>query len=214
LTGKALQQDSERERIRRAVFDLSLERGLAGLPLEDVLARAGCDRDAFEVNYTDLEHCFCELLQEMADEYVERVRSAARAQSGWRNEIRAAAWEITHFFLTDQRRSLFMMVAMLTAGERADLIRFQAMNEMISLIDRGRQELDDPDSLTRATAEGIAGTVYIQLQQVVATGRNNQEVAKKLIPELMHTVVLPYCGEDAAREELSIRVPRLNAATP
>jgi AcrR family transcriptional regulator len=210
--GDPLNESTERERIRRAVFDLSLERGLAGLPLEEVLERACCDRNAFESNYSDLEDCFCELLQEMADEYLNRVRSAARAESGWRNEIRAAAWEITRFFLRDRRRSVFMMVAMLTAGDRADVIRFQAMNEMISLIDGGRSELEDPDSLTRATAEGIAGAMYMQLQRVVATDRNNQEVAAELLPKLMHTVVLPYCGEEAAREELSIPVPRLDTA--
>ena len=184
-----------------------------GAPTRGSAGASRCDRDAFESNYSDLEDCFCELLQEMADEYVDWVRSAARAESGWRNEIRAAAREITRFFLSDRRRSLFMMVAMLTAGDRADVIRFQAMNEMISLIDGGRRELEDPDSLTRATAEGIAGAMYMQLQRVVATDRNTQEVAAELLPQLMHTVVLPYCGAEAAKEELSIPVPRLDTAT-
>ena len=73
------------------------------------------------------------------------------------------------------------------------------------MIDAGRRELDDPESLTPATAESVGGAIFLRMRQVIddeGTDRLNE-----LLPELMYMAVLPYLGPEVAAEELKMPPP-------
>jgi hypothetical protein len=114
------------------------------------------------------------------------------------------------FLREDPERARMMTVDVLSAGERVQLVRDQGMQGLIELIDQGRQELADPDSMSRATAEGIGGAIYHRMHLAIAADRCASLEA--MVPELMYNVVLPYLGTDAALRELAIPPPsrRLN----
>jgi AcrR family transcriptional regulator len=196
-----------RERLKAAVFELCAERGYVALDVETVTQRAGVELADWTRLYGDLEGCACEMLDEIRDEFVREVATAALQQDSWRDQMRAAAYAMLRWFLADIPRAHFVMIESWSIGERAVLIREEGMDAMISLIDIGRSELEDPESLTRATAEAVAGTVFNRMQRIIASGPD-PDVAAEMVPQLMHTVVLPYLGEAAALEELSIPVPR------
>lgn len=210
--GARSRRDAElRGRLHAALLELSGERGYAALDLDALLIRAGVEVKDWKRLYTDLEDCACGMLDQIRDEFVREVATAALQQSHWRDQMRAAAYTILRWFLVDISRAHFMLIEISDIGERAVLIRDQGMDAMISLIDVGRGELEDPDSLTRTTAEAVAGTIFSRMQYIVATG-SDPALAEEMVPQLMHAVVLPYLGEDAALEELSIPAPRQTGA--
>lgn len=70
---------------------------------------------------------------------------------------------------------------------------------LIDLIDRGREELDDPQSLTRATAEGIGGAVFELISMCLV--RDSEDDLPGLLPQLMFFATRPYLGVEAALAE-------------
>jgi hypothetical protein len=81
------------------------------------------------------------------------------------------------------------------------------LQRMVEMIDAGRQELDDPDSLGRGVAEGVFGSIYSHLVKDVQAGKGTK-AAEDYVPELMYIAVRPYLGHEAAMEELTIPAPR------
>src|SRR5215211_1020148 len=120
--------DKERSRIADALMTLSVDRRYLNTTLEMVLARAGVDEATFERYFDDLEDCFCQVLEAERDEIVRRVIAAYGSAEGWRNQMRAAADEMLAFFGEDLRRARFMNIEVLFAGDRAMLIRDEAMH--------------------------------------------------------------------------------------
>jgi len=194
------------DRCQRALLELSAERGYAAVTTGAVIERAGIDSREWQGLYRDLEDCACELLLALREDFVREVTAAAFQHQTWREQIRAAAYSILDYFLADYPPAHFLLIEVAAAGDRAVLIRDQGMDAMITLIDLGRGELEDPGALGRSTAEGIAGAVYDRMRRIVAAGSDPDE-ARRMVPEMMYAVVLPYLGEEAAMEELQAPAP-------
>jgi hypothetical protein len=151
------------------------------------------------------EEQLCAALHAGTEELLTRVALAHAEEAEWRDRLRAVAHEMLRFLCEDPKRARMMTVDVLSAGERAQLIRDRGMQGLIELIDQGRQELADPDSMSRAIAEGIGGAIYHRIHVAVAAGR--YDALEPMVPELMYNAVLPYLGTEAAMEELSIPPP-------
>ena len=79
------------------------------------------------------------------------------------------------------------------------------MEALFEFIDLGRTELEDPDSLTRATAEAVGGAIFSRIRSEVECG--DTATLPGLLPKMMYTAVLPYLGPEVAAEELEIPPP-------
>ncbi len=79
------------------------------------------------------------------------------------------------------------------------------MQGLFALVDQGREEPAAPPNLTRFTAETIGSTVYQQIQTAIE--RDELDRFEEGLGEMMFMVVLPYLGEEAAREEFTIPPP-------
>jgi AcrR family transcriptional regulator len=141
----------------------------------------------------------CEAIQEGTNELLTRVALTFNAEDAWVDRLRAVAYEMARFLQEDPERTYAMAVEVLSAGPRAQSIRDAGIQTLVELIDQGRQELADPDSMTRATAEGIAGAVYNRIHLEVAAGNFD---GTAFVPKLMYNAVLPYLGTEAALAEL------------
>jgi AcrR family transcriptional regulator len=75
------------------------------------------------------------------------------------------------------------------------------MRVIASLIDAGRQEMEDPDAVPHTTAEALAGSAYGQIYSRVVRG--DVDGLPELVPQLMSAAVMPYLGIEAAMAELS-----------
>jgi AcrR family transcriptional regulator len=196
-----------RARIEAAFVELVCERGYAEVDVEAVCERAGVGVEEFERHFADLEDCLCEYIQ--AGTMILLGRSAEAfgewELEGWRNQLRAVAYAMLDFLQEDMARARIMTVEVLSAGDRAQLIRDQGMEALFEFIDLGRGELEDPDSHTRATAEAVGGAIFGQIRKEIETG--GAESLTALLPKMMYMAVLPYLGPEIAQEELLIPLP-------
>lgn len=196
----------EERRLREALLDLCVERGYLDLRLEDLLARAAVDPDAFHRRYADLDACFTAVLGHAYAEFFERAQEAVAGQAGWRDRMRATAYALLRFLRTDERVARLAAVEAQHAGEGAQRLFLDTFNRLVDLIDEGSAEASGPDSPSRATALGVGGVVFARIQEAVAEGELG--LGEEEIPELMYAAVFPYLGAEAADEELRIPPPR------
>jgi AcrR family transcriptional regulator len=205
IPGQPLSAAEERERITEAMLDLSFERGYRNIDLPALLERAGVDEATFHRHFEDLEDCFCAVYQEARDGFLARVKAAVADLDSWRDRIRATAYLFLEFFREDERVTYLSVVDVRTAGERPQRLFGEAFNFLMDLLDEGRGELTDPDSMSHATAEAVGGGIFGQMYSAV--DRGSLDLGEDAIPKLMYAAVLPYLGPEAAAEELDIPPP-------
>jgi AcrR family transcriptional regulator len=202
----------EKDRLHGALVDLCFERGFRNVELWALFDRARLDRAAFDRHFADLEDCFFRVFEVEVDRYRSEYAPAAEELAGWRERVRATLYALYRFIAADRRRARFVVVDSQVAGERTRLLSGRLIEALFDLIDEGRAELENPDALSRATAEAVGGGILNQVYAAVARPIR-LPAEEELVPELMYCVVLPYSGLDAALEELYIPPPP-NSATP
>jgi len=197
-----------RARLHDALLELCFERGFRRVDLASLLARAGLDRAAFAREFSDLEDCFDACFRAEVERYRRQARASSAQPGEWREQVHARAYSLYRFLGADRRRARFIVVDSRAAGERTLLFAGQLIDELFGLIDGGRRELADPGLLTRATAESIGGGIFNQLYAILGRATALPPEAE-IVPQLMYSIVLPYLGPAAARQELEIPPPPL-----
>ncbi len=189
----------ERARIVEALIEVAAEHGYLDTTIEMILERAGLDRDDFDRHFRGKYDCFLTAWQEINEECMEEMLHAYNSAMDWPDRLRAVARGTIGSLCNDPSRASFG-VEVLAAGDAARARRDMTMRVITSLIDAGRQEMEDPESVPRTTAEALAGAAYGQIYAKVVRGAHEELPA--LIPQLMATAVMPYLGIEAAMEEL------------
>jgi len=201
-----LKNDDQDRRIREALFDLVEERGYQDVTVAEVVARAEVERAEFDRRFADKEELCMAVFYETADAAQAEVLSAFEGGSEWRDSLRASAYAIVRFIRDRPRAAGFGAVHILVAGDLAQVYREQQLQQWVDLIDLGRQELDDPDSMGRGVAEGVLGAIHGRLIKELEGGRGTDSL-EEFVPELMYIAVRPYLGHEVAREELTVPAP-------
>jgi AcrR family transcriptional regulator len=190
----------ERERIVEALIEIAAERGYAETTIESILQRAGLDRPSFDRHFRGKYDCFLSAWQEINEGCMREMLDAYNSQQNWPDQLRAVACEIVDGLRNDPSRASFA-VEVLAAGDAARARRDMTMRVIASLIDAGRNEMDDPESVSHTTAEALAGSAYGQVYAKVVRGLVDELPA--LVPQLMSAAVMPYLGIEAGLAELS-----------
>jgi AcrR family transcriptional regulator len=192
----------DRARIRQALIDLCWERGFASLTLDDLLARAEVDEPTFHRYFADPEDCFFQVYSGELERFRRERLAAAAGFVTWRDRLRATAYALYRFLAADERIRHLVAAEVRAASERSQVLIGQEVEALFDLIDEGRGERPEGAQLTRATAETMGGGIFNQIYAAASQkGRMPREA--EIVPELMFATVLPYVGEEAAREELS-----------
>jgi AcrR family transcriptional regulator len=196
----------ERQRIREAMIDLVLADGYEETTVERVIERSGVDCACFERHFRDKDDLYLQLFEEIADAFDTDVLTAFHRHVVWRDSLRACAYAAARHLRDHPRETRFGVVQMFVAGDLAQAHRERQLHRMVDLIDLGRQELDDPDSMSRGVAEGVIGSIYGLLVRELQGG-DGVRSAESYVPDLMYIAVRPYLGDEVAREELKIPPP-------
>ncbi|MGC1166788.1 MAG: TetR/AcrR family transcriptional regulator [Solirubrobacterales bacterium] len=191
---------SERAQLIEALIEVAAERGYMDTSIETVIAHAGLDRPAFDRHFRGKYDCFLSAWQEMNEECMVSLMRAYDSEQYWPDRLRAVAHEVVGSLSSEPSRASFA-VEVLAAGDAARARRDMTMRVIASLIDAGRKEMDDPESVPHTTAEALAGSAYGQVYAKVVRGDTDE--LPKLIPQLMSAAVMPYLGVEAALEELN-----------
>jgi AcrR family transcriptional regulator len=198
--------DPVRERIREAAIDLVIERGYEDVAIEDLLERAGVERAEFERRFESLEDCVLRAYWDYTDDFTARLRAAFEREAAWRDGLRAAAYTAARYIRDNPRIVRFGTIQLFGAGPMAQAQRESHLHQMVDLIDAGRQELDDPESVGRGVAEAAFGSIYEAVIRGIGAGEGVRSPLD-FVPELMYVAVRPYLGHEVAREELTIPPP-------
>lgn len=197
--------DPERRALEQALVAVVCELGLRDTTVEAVCERAGVEPRAYRSHFADVEEGYRRLFELGAREVLMDALVAFAAPASYPDRLRAVAHAMYRFMAVDERRARFLYVEVFSAGEATQLIRDQLMEGMYELIDHGRQELADPDSISRATAEAIGGSILSRIR--ISLAEDDLESLRIALPQLMYNVVLPYVGDEVARLELEIPPP-------
>jgi len=167
-----------------------------------VCSRADVDRAGFDRCFTGKEDCFLRVHGEIADEFCRRVKDAYAGPRSWHDRIWAAAWAAMRFLKEDALRARFFVVEINGAGNRAQARRDRILQGFADLIDAGRDELEDPASVSRSTAEMVTGAIYGTILIKIRAGAI--ERGEEFLPELVYMATMPYIGARAAEDELLV----------
>lgn len=192
---------AERERILAALIHEVGEKGYRGTSLSEVLIRAGVDEATFYRHFEDLQAAFLVAWGMVNGRYMELALAAFGGETQWRWRIRAVAEAIFAFVVDDPHQGRILFAEGCNPAEPARSLGDDPHVEaFVALIDAGRQQMDDPEVLTKATAEGIFGAVKEQVAR--ALRQKDHKRLPELFPPLMAMVVRPYLGDEVAAEEL------------
>jgi AcrR family transcriptional regulator len=191
---------SERAQIVEALIEIAAERGYGETTIDLIVERAGLDRPAFDRHFRGKYDCFLSAWQELNEQCLETMVRAYESREEWPDRLRAVAYQVIEGLSHDPCRASFG-VEVLAAGDAARARRDMTMRVIASLIDAGRQEMDDPESVPHTTAEALAGSAYGQIYSRVVRG--DVDDLPDLVPQLMSAAVMPYLGIEAAMSELT-----------
>lgn len=197
---RELSASAERQAILDALIAIAGERGYAETTIEAILERAGLDRPAFDRHFRGKYDCFLSAWQEINESCMREMLEAYNSCEEWPDKLRAVACEIVEGLCGNPSRAVFS-IEVLAAGDAARARRDMTMRVLASLIDAGRNEMEDPEAVPHTTAEALAGAAYGQVYSKVVRGAADD--LPELVPQLMSAAVLPYLGMEAAMAELS-----------
>jgi AcrR family transcriptional regulator len=201
--GAAASEDPVRRRLVTAMVELAGEFGLEPLTVTMVCERAGVGRAAFDQNFDGKEDCFLQVHGEIALEFCQRTGAAFAGPRAWHDQIWAGAWAAMRFLQEDAARARFFVVAVNGAGSRAQARRDRVLQGLADMIDAGRAQLEDPDSVSRSTAEMVSGAIYGTIMVKVRDGAI--ERGEEFLQELVYMAMMPYLGARAAEDELLVQ---------
>jgi AcrR family transcriptional regulator len=191
--------------IAAAVVETIRARGYPRASVEEFVGRAGISRAEFDARFSSKEEVTELIIEAHLECLVGRVDDAFESAPRWPASLRAAAYETARHLGENPAMTWFMLVGVLEAGDMARARRDQIFGWAAGLIDAGRAEAADPDTVPRSAPLMAVGAIVETLRRHHAGGVE-VDVAESL-PWLMCAAVRPYLGEEAARAELEIGVP-------
>jgi AcrR family transcriptional regulator len=195
--------DPARDRIAAAMIATAGTRGYAETSIEMVCQRAETRRSHFDRCFAGKEDCFLSVHDEVAAEFCDRVLAAYSGASSWHDRVWAAGWAAMRFFEEDAARARFLVVEVNGSGSGAQSRRDRILQRLADILDGGREELEKPDSVSRCTAEIVAGAIYGTVLARIESGYI--ERGEDFLPELVYMAVMPYLGSRAAEDELLVQ---------
>jgi AcrR family transcriptional regulator len=192
---------AEWERLRETVVDLVLEEGYEDFDVERACERSEFARDDFDRLFDGKDDCLLRVYEANMADFDAAVFGAYEKQESWRSGLRAAAYAGARYLREHPREVIYGELQMREGSDMAQALRDNYLQRIVDMVDEGRGELDNPDSIGRGVAEGVCGSVYGYLVRELQSGAGTRS-AEDMVPELMYIAVRPYLGPDVASEEL------------
>jgi AcrR family transcriptional regulator len=195
--------DPARQRIVAATVFLIGARGFESASIELICEQARTRRSHFERCFAGIEDCFLTVHDEVCAEFCERVDASLSGAGCWHDRVWAAGWAAMRFFGEDPTRARFLVVEVNGGGNAAQARRDRILQGIADVLDGGREQLEEPGTVSRCTAEILAGAIYGTVLGKVESG--GLERGEDFLPELVYMAVMPYLGSRAAEDELLVQ---------
>jgi len=191
--------DLQRARMLSAMFDVATEKGAANVSVAHIVERSGVSRRTFYEAFSDREDCFLAAFEQALGFASECVLPAYRAESSWRERIRAALIAFLAFLDEEPVIGKLLVAESFGGGARTLKRRARVLSQITKVVDEGRNE-PKAATPTPLTAEGVVGGAMSVIHARLVERDHDPLVG--LTNPLMSMIVLPYLGSAAARREL------------
>lgn len=219
----------QRARLLTAMVEVCVEYGAAHVTVAAVVERAGVSRRTFYEVFNDCEECFLAAQGEAMRRASTRVVAARGGSGPWKERIRASLVALLEFIEFEPVMARLLIVESLGGGHAALQRRRCVIEQIIAVVDEGREEPKLAKQPPPLAAEGIVGGVLSILHARLlahpgmtapslpaAVGSSGVEGIP--LPEngsllgltgsLMSMIVLPYLGSTVANRELRRPAPQ------
>lgn len=204
--------DIQRARMLAAMVEEVAERGVGNVTVSDVVTRSGVSRRTFYEIFEDREDCFLAALDSTIGRLANVVVPAYEQKGTWQAKIRAALIVLLEYLDREPRTGRLVIVETLGAGHKALERRRRGIAQILTIVDRGRQEGKTGASAPPLTAEGVVGGVLSVLHGRLTQPDSGNLV--ELVNPLTSMIVLPYLGAAAARKEIERPIPKSQPKRP
>jgi AcrR family transcriptional regulator len=193
---------SERERVLEAMVRMAAAKGYEETTVADVVEFAGVDQDGFDEMFESKEACFLEAYEAVFDVLLAHVTAAfeAASEEPWPEQIAAGLRALVELLAVEADIARLAMVEVTAAGDSARE-RYRAMFARFTpFLEQGRRYAGQEDALPADTARFAIGGATSMIFDEVRAGRGPE--LKRILPDLVFAVLMPYLGPEAAKEEM------------
>lgn len=188
---------SQRDRLLRAAATVCAERGYEATTVATILAEAGVGRETFYELFDDRRACVLAAHQVLLDDLIERVRVAYSGPGEWVERCRATIAALLDWFAADPPAGRFLLVELPAVGPEFHERFEEGFDRFVAVIDAGLDPALPEPELLPATSLAVGAAISRIYGEVAA--RRTEEL-RTLVPALTYEVLVPFLGEDAARE--------------
>lgn len=193
---------SERERMLEAMVRMSAAKGFEATTVDDVIEYAGVTRETFDEMFATKEACFLEAYDAVFDVVIAHVTASFQAASDqpWPEQIAAGLGGLVELLAMEADIARMAMVEATAAGDDARE-RYRAMfSRFTPFLEQGRTYSGQGDELPADTARFAVGGAASMIFDEVRAGRGPE--LKRILPDLVFAVLMPYLGSEAAEDEM------------
>jgi AcrR family transcriptional regulator len=183
----------QRERIMRAVVELSVDEGYAGIGIPAIAGQAQISNRTFYQHFPSKHDAFVAVYDHAFGKLFARTWAAASRQTSWTSAVHEGVRAWAGYVATEPGLARFGFSDVLTVGREAVEKVDDAYRAFADLFGRGRPgDPEIPDAIAYAIAGGVAGLVASWV-----TAGHAQNV-QQLIPHMTYAVLAPSIGDSEA----------------
>lgn len=181
-----------------AVVRVTVANGYESTTVGDILGEAGVGRESFYELFDDKLDCVLAAHKILLDNLEEQVREAYTGPGAWPERMRKGLAVTLDWFAADPDAARFTVVELSTAGPAFRSIFQTEYARFIQLLNEGIGD-DGPSPELTGAAELAVGALLARIYEEVVLDRAAK--LPRLLPELTYDLLVPFVGEEAAREE-------------
>jgi hypothetical protein len=197
--------DPDPNPVNGAVVELAATLGLPHLTFAKVASCSDRDEEDLRREFGSVEACYLAVFEELWAAFEGAVRGAFESGREWRQQIRLAGCAASAWVQEHPAETRFIALEMQSADPRARAVREQRVQSLVDLIDAGRRCGQVPDVIGRDMAVGLLGALHHLLVRQILSEDGFGDLA--FGRDLLHLVLSPYLGAEAARAEASNLAP-------
>lgn len=195
---RELVERSQRERLLAAVVRVTVANGYESTTVGDILGEAGVGRESFYELFDDKLACTLAAHKILVDDLEEQVREAYTSPRPWPQRVREALAATLDWFAADPDAARFTLVELSTVGPAFHPIFQAEYARFTRLLEDGIGD-EDPNPDLGGAASLAVGAMLARIYEEIVLGRTTE--LPRLLPDLTYDLLVPFVGEEVAREE-------------
>jgi AcrR family transcriptional regulator len=183
-------------------------KGYEATTVADVVEFAGVSPETFDELFESKTACFLEAYDAVFDVLVAHVAAAFEAASGepWPEQIAAGLGALVDLLSVEADIARMAMVEVTAAGDDARTRYRAALARFTPFLEQGRTYSGQGEALPADTARFAVGGATSMIFDEIRAGRGPE--LKRILPDLVFAVLMPYLGPEAAEDEMRRVVTR------